>query len=119
MAIFNQVNTVTKFTKSVGAALVTGGTDVLTNVAASGKAIVVQSIRITNIDGNNPVDITCTVYKAAVTTSFKLLGTISVAAHAVLEVLSRPLYLEEGDKINLVAAANGKAEAIISYDELY
>jgi hypothetical protein len=41
-----------------------------------------------------------------------------VPADATLDILSKPIYLEEGDKITALASASGDLEIIVSYEEL-
>jgi len=41
-----------------------------------------------------------------------------VPADATLDILSKSIYLEEGDKIQALASANGDAEIVVSYEEI-
>lgn len=106
--------------KTVGAALTTTSADIVTNSAASGKVFKINAIYVANVDGTNNVDITVRFYDASVSsgTAFALANTITVPADATLDILSKPIYLEEGDKIQALASANGDAEIVVSYEEI-
>jgi hypothetical protein len=118
MAAPNIVNVATITGKTVGAALTTSSADIVTNSAASGKVFKVNAIYVTNVDGLNNADVTVAFYNADNTTSYKIASTITVPADATLDVLSKALYLEEGDKITALASASGDLEIIVSYEEI-
>lgn len=120
MAAPNIVAVATITGKTIGAALTTTSADIVTNSAASGKVLKVNAIYIANVDGTNNVDVTVRFYDASVSsgTAFALANTITVPADATLDVLSKSIYLEEGDKIQALAAVNGDAEIVVSYEEI-
>lgn len=118
MAAPNIVNVTTITGKTVGAALTTNSADIVTNSAASGKVYKVNAIYVANVDGTNNADLTVAFYNADNTTSYKLANTITVPADATLDVLSKPIYLEEGDKITALASANSDLEMVVSYEEI-
>lgn len=110
------VSTITGKTK--GAALTTSVADILENTAASGKVFKVNAIYIANVDGTNNADVTVSFYNADNTTSYKIANTITIPADATLDLISKNIYLEEGDKITALASANSDLEIIISYEEI-
>lgn len=120
MAAPNIVNVATITGKTKGAALVTGGVDILENPAASGKVFKVNSLYISNIDGTNNADATIGFYDASAATTYKIGNTITVPADATLLPITKDtaVYLEEGDKITGIASADGDLEAVISYEEI-
>ena len=104
--------------KTVGAALTTSSADIVTNTAASGKVFKVNALYVANVDGTNNADVTVAFYNADNTTSYKIANTITVPADATLDLISKHIYLEEGDKITALASANSDLEIVISYEEL-
>jgi hypothetical protein len=104
--------------KTVGAALTTSSADIVTNGSSSNKLLKVNTIIVSNVDGSADATVTIGFYDASATTTFKIAHTITVPADATLDVLAKPLYLEEGDKISALASASGDLEIIISYEEI-
>jgi hypothetical protein len=115
MAQPNIVNVTDIKGNTKGYAITNGTTDLLENAAASGKVYRIEYFSVANIDGTNPCDVTINFYDASATTSFKIANTVTVPADATLMVVDKPLYLEEGDKITVLASANGDLEAVISW----
>tara|TARA_E500000318_G_scaffold435_1_gene521 strand:- start:1904 stop:2269 length:366 start_codon:yes stop_codon:yes gene_type:complete len=120
MANPNIVNVTTIQGKTVGAALTTGSSDIVTNSAASGKVFKINTIIVSNIDGTNSADATVNFYNADNTTTYAIASTVSIPADASLEVLTKntSIYLEEGDKITALASADSDLEIIVSYEEI-
>lgn len=118
MAAPNIVNVTTITGKTVGAALGTSSADILTNSAASGKVFKVNAIYVANVDGTNNADATVGFYDASATATYKLANTITVPADATLDIISKSIYLEEGDKITALASASGDLEMVVSYEEI-
>ncbi len=118
MAAPNIVNVSTITGKTVGAALTTSSADIVTNTAASGKVFKINAIYVANVDGTNDATVTVAFYNADNTTSYKLAHTITVPADATLDVLSKAIYLEEGDKITALASAASDLEIVVSYEEI-
>ena len=118
MAAPNIVNVTTITGKTVGAALTTSSADIVTNSAGSGKVFKVNTILVANVDGTNAADVTVGFYNADNTTTYKIAHTITVPADATLDVLSKAIYLEEGDKITALASANSDLEIVVSYEEI-
>jgi hypothetical protein len=118
MAAPNIVNVATITGKTVGAALTTSSADIVTNSAASGKVFKVNAIYVANVDGSATADATVGFYDASATTTYKLAHTITVPFDATLDLISKAIYLEEGDKITALASASGDLEIIVSYEEI-
>lgn len=120
MAAPNIKNLTALYGKTVGSPLTTSSADIVTNAAASGKVFKVNAIYVSNVDGTSAVDVTANFYDASVGggTAFALVKTVTVPADATLDILSKSIYLEEGDKIAALASANGDAEIVVSYEEI-
>ena len=118
MAAPNIVNVTTILGKMVGAELTTSNVDIVTNAVASGKVFKINSIYVANKDGLSNATASIGVYDASAATTYKLAHTITIPADATLDLISNPIYLEEGDKINALASANGDLDIIVSYEEI-
>ncbi len=90
----------------------------LSNAAASGKVLKINSIFCANVDGTNDADISVSIYDG--TNDRYLAKTISVPADAtqILSTKDTYFYLEEGDSIRALASAAGDLELIIGYEEI-
>jgi len=117
MANPNIVNVTSIFGKVTGQAVTTAATAIVSNAAASGTILKINSLSVANIDGSNAADITAYVYKNA-TDTHHLAYTITVPANATLVIVSKDtsVYLEENDSIYLQASANSDLSAVCSYE---
>ena len=90
----------------------------LSNSAASGKVLKINSIFCANVDGVNAADISVSIYDG--TTDRYLAKTIAVPADATQILCSKEtyFYLEEGDSIRAMASAASDLELIIGYEEI-
>ena len=104
--------------KSVGYAVTTSLAAALTNSAASGKVLKINSVYAANVDGVSAADITLEHYNG--TTGFKLANTIAVPADATQLLVTREgyFYLEEGQSLRAQASAAGDLELVIGYEEI-
>jgi hypothetical protein len=118
MAAPNIVNVTTITGKTVGLAVTTSATAIVANSAASGKVFKVNALYVSNIDGTNNADITLTFYNADNTTSYHVAKTVTVPADSTIDVITKAIYLEEGDELRLAANADSDIEAVASYEEI-
>lgn len=90
----------------------------LSNAAASGKVLKINSIFCANVDGVNAADISVSIYDG--TTDRYIAKTIAVPADAtqVLSTKETYFYLEEGDSIRALASAADDLELVIGYEEI-
>jgi hypothetical protein len=90
----------------------------LSNGAASGKVLKINSIFCANVDGVNAADISVSIYDG--TTDRHIAKTITVPADAtqVLSTKETYFYLEEGDSIRALASAASDLELVIGYEEI-
>lgn len=97
-------------TDTIGAAL--------SNAAASGKVLKINSIFCANVDGTNAADISVSIYDG--TTDGYLAKTVAVPADAtqIISTKETYFYLEEGDSLRAVASAGGDLELLIGYEEI-
>lgn len=116
MAAPNIVNVTTIIGKTAVQAIGITATAIVTNSAASGKVIKINALYVSNVDGVNNADITVDVFRSS--TAYRIANTVVVPADASLDVLSKSIYLEEGDSLRLTASAATKLEAVCSYEEI-
>ena len=112
----NIVNTTTITGKTAVQIVTTSATAIVTNSAASGKVLKVNALFISNVDGANSADITVDIFRSSV--AYRIALTVVVPADASLDVISKSIYLEEGDTLRLTANANSDIEAVCSYEEI-
>jgi hypothetical protein len=116
MANPNIVNVTDIRGKTAVQAVGTSATAIVSNAAASGKVLKINALYVANVDGATNADITVDVFRGA--TPYRIAYTIVVPADATLDILSKPIYLEEGDDLRLTANASGDLEAVCSYEEI-
>lgn len=116
MAAPNIVNVTNIAGKTALQAVGTSVTAIVTNSAASGKVFKVNALYVSNVDGTNAADVTVDIFRSSV--AYHIAKTIVVPADSTLDILSKPLYLEEGDSLRLMANAASDLEAVCSYEEI-
>ena len=116
MAAPNIVDVATITGKTAVQAVGTSATAIVTNSASSGKVFKVNALLISNVDGAAAADITVDLYRSS--TAYHLVKTLSVPADATLDVLTKAIYLEEGDALRLTANVASDLEAVCSYEEI-
>jgi hypothetical protein len=116
MAAPNIVNVSTITGKTAVQAVGTSATAIVTNSAASGKVFKVNALYVSNVDGTNNAEINVDIYRSS--TAYHIGKTIVVPADATLDVISKAIYLEEGDSLRLTANAASDLEAVCSYEEI-
>jgi len=116
MAASNIVNVTAIYGKTAVQAVGTSATAIVTNSAASGKVLKVNALYISNVDGTNNAEITVDLFRSSV--AYRIAYTVVVPADATLDVISKSIYLEEGDSLRLTANATLDLEAVCSYEEI-
>lgn len=116
MAAPNIVNVATITGKTAVLAVTTSATAIVANSAASNKVFKVNALYISNVDTATAADIDVEFRRNA--TSYRIARTVSVPADSTLDIISKAIYLEEGDELRLIASANGDLEAVCSYEEI-
>ena len=118
MAAPNIVNVVTITGKTGLSNVTTTASAIVNNTAASGKVFKVNTLMVSNIDASNVASITANVVRSSLT--YALASTIAIPSGATLVIVSKdaPIYLEEGDQIQLTATVDGDLQGICSYEEI-
>ena len=113
----NLANTATIAPKTVGQAITTSATAIVSNASASGKILKINSLYISNVNGSTAATVNIEVYKNQ-TTSYRIAYLVSVPAGTTLSIIDKLIYLEENDSLRLTASINSYLEAVCSYEDL-
>jgi len=116
MAAPNIVNVTTIIGKTAVQAVTTSVTAIVTNSSSSGKVFKVNALYVSNVDGTSSASVSVDLYRSS--TAYHIAKTVVVPADATLDVISKSLYLEEGDSLRLTASADSDLEAVCSYEEI-
>ena len=116
MAAPNIVNVATLTAKTAVQAVGTSATAIVSNSASSGKVFKINALYVSNVDGTNNAEINVDLYRSSI--AYHIAKTVVVPADATLDVISKAIYLEEGDALRLTANAASDLEAVCSYEEL-
>ena len=116
MAAPNIISATTIVGKTAVQAIGTSPTAIVTNAGSSGKALKVNALYISNVDGANNADVNVDLYRSS--TAYHIAKTLSVPADATVDMLSKPIYLEEGDQLRLTASATSDLQAVCSYEDI-
>jgi hypothetical protein len=116
MAAPNVVNVATITGKTAVQAVGTSATAIVTNSSGSNKVLKVNALYVSNVDGTNNAEMTVDLFRSS--TAYHIAKTVIVPADATLDVISKSIYLEEGDSLRLTANAASDLEAVCSYEEI-
>ena len=118
MAAPNLKNPTTITGKTARYAVTASLASVLANGAASGKVFKINSIFCANVDGDNPADISVSIYDGS--DHRYIAKTITVPADATQIISSKDtyFYLEEDRSIYAVANEVSDLELIIGYEDI-
>ena len=112
----NIVNVTTITGKTAVQAVGTSATAIVTNSASSGKVLKLNALFVSNVDGTDNAEINVDIYRSNV--AYHIAKTIVVPSDSTLDILSKAIYLEEGDALRLTANATSDLEAVCSYEEI-
>lgn len=92
-------------------------TAIVSNAAASGKLLRVESLLVGNTT-SGPVAVTVDVYRSS--TAYRICTSLVVPANATIAPIARDatVNLEEGDDLRITAGATSSLEAVASYSEI-
>ena len=116
MAAPNIVNVSTITGKLAVQAVGTSASAIVTNNAASGKVYKVNALYVSNVDGTDNAEVNIDIYRSS--TAYHIAKTLVVPADATIDVISKAIYLEEGDALRITANAASDLEAVCSYEEI-
>jgi hypothetical protein len=116
MAAPNIVNVTTIIGKTAVLAITNSATAIITNSGSSGKVFKVNALYVANIDGVSNYTLTVDLFRSSV--AYKLAHLLVVPAGATIDVISKSIYLEEGDSLRLTGSTTLKLDGIASYEEI-
>tara|TARA_B100000945_G_scaffold312162_1_gene306347 strand:- start:834 stop:1187 length:354 start_codon:yes stop_codon:yes gene_type:complete len=116
MSAPNIVNVTTIIGKTAVQAVGTSATVIVENSAASNKVFKVNALYVSNVDGTNDADVTLDLFRSS--TAYHIAKTVVVPADSTLDVVTKAIYLEEGDSLRLTASSASDLEAVCSYEEI-
>lgn len=116
MAAPNIISATTIVGKTAVQAIGTSPTAIVTNAGSSGKALKVNALYISNVDGTSNAEVTIDIFRSS--TAYHIAKTVNVPADATIDVISKVIYLEEGDALRLTANAVSDLEAVCSYEDI-
>lgn len=114
MAAPNIVNVSTITGKTAVMAVTTTATAIVTNSSSSNQVVKINALYVSNIDGTNNATVNVDIFRSS--TAYRISQVVVVPAAATLDVISKSIYLEEGDSLRLTASANTRLEAVCSYE---
>ena len=117
MATPNLINVATITPKNAMGTLGDTNRTTMIDVPAE-TAVRVDSILIANDDGTNACDVTVEISNDNGSTYYKIASTISVPADSTLDLISRPLYLDETDLLAVTAGTASDLDYHVSYVEM-
>ena len=126
MAAPNIVSVTTILGKSNVANITTVSSSVIVNPVNSDKVFKINTIMVSNVDGTNSGNVTVELFKFGAQNSstglgntvYSIANVVTVPAKSSLDILSKSLYLEEGDQIRVRGDANNRLHFISSFEEI-
>lgn len=116
MAAPNILTSTTVTGKTAVQAVTTAATAIITNSSGSNKLIKINMLFISNIDSTTDCNISVELYRSS--TSYFMIKSSTIPAASSMDLISKTLYLEEGDALRLTASANSLLQAVCSYEEV-
>lgn len=114
MANPNIVNVTAIYGQTAVQSVSNTATVLITNAALSNTVCKVDSLYVSNTDVASAYLITIDLYRSS--TAYKIASNISVPASATLDILSKQIFLLEGDQLRCTADTSGKLQAVASYE---
>jgi hypothetical protein len=116
MAAPNLLSLTTVTAKTFVQSVTTTATAMTGNLSGSNKVVKVSALYVSNVDGTNDATIDVDVFRSS--TAYYIAKGITVPANSSLDVISKALYLEEGDSLRLTASVDGDLQAVCSTEEI-
>ena len=120
MAAPNIVSITTMTGKTEGVNNVnTSGSAMASNASASGKVFKVNALFVSNLTAS---DATVSVYYtedvATTPVDYAVCLSVTIPAGTSLDVLQKPLYIAEDQRVTVQAGTSNSLDAVISYEEI-
>lgn len=115
MANPNIVNVTSIYGKTSVQAIGTSATAIVSNAASSNQVFKINALYIASVAGSN-VTVTVDLFRSS--TAYEITFGLIVPPGATVDVLTKSIYLEEGDSLRLTASAGSSLEGVCSYEVL-
>lgn len=115
----NIVSPTTITLKNVASTVGTSATTLVT--CASSKSVKVSTLLITNVDdsySSAAKTITCQLSSTAATHAIAMRASVNADATLVVVDRNAPIYLDEGQSLQVLAYATGTIHAVACYEEI-
>lgn len=116
MANPNIVNVTDIRANTTFANVTTTWASLVTNSAASGKAVKVNALYLTCTSGSAAAMANVDILRSSA--SYKLAENIEIPYKSTLDVINKSIYLLEGDTLRIQANTNSTLQAICSFEEI-
>jgi hypothetical protein len=116
MAAPNIVGVTTITGKTSVLAITNSATAIVSNPGGSNKVFKVNALYVANVDGVTNFTLNVDILRSSV--AYRLAHLLVVPAGATIDVISKSIYLEEGDSLRLTGSTTLKLEGIASYEEI-
>jgi len=116
MAAPNLINSTAIYGKTAVLVVPATATALLTNSSGSGKVLKVNALYVSNVDGTSNYTLTMDIFRSSV--AYRIGYVIIIPAASTLDVINKPLYLEEGDVLRVTGSTVSKLEAVCSYEDI-
>lgn len=114
MSAPNIVNVTTINGNTAVQSVTTTPTAIVSNAAGSNSVIKVNALYISNSNTTSAANVTIDLYRSTV--AYNIGYLISVPTASTLDVISKSIYLQEGDSLRLTSGINGAIQSICSYE---
>lgn len=91
-------------------------TTFISNESESNKVIKINFLVAASLADINAEGVIISVERAG--NSFSLVSNVTVPVRSTLDILSKSIYLQEGDSIKVSSTANASIDLICSYEEI-
>ena len=116
MANPNIFNATTVKGFQTGNTLGSGSTTICSNSSSSGKLVVIKSLYVTNMTSDSAYTIDMVVNDGS--NDGQLTKNLSVGAGTTIQVIDKPVYLEENSTLNATPSGASKLDYVISFQEI-
>ncbi len=112
--------------KSNVANVTTVSSSVIVNPVNSSKVFKINTLIVSNVDGTNAGNVSVELFKfgeqntstGVGNSTYAIANVVTVPAKSSLDILSKSLYLEEGDEIKVKGDSNNRLHFISSFEEI-
>lgn len=93
-------------------------TTILSNSSASGKLIILKSLYLTNMDSASGSAQTIDLVLNDGTNDGNITNDLSIPVATTIQVIDKPIYLEENSTLNATPSTASKIDYVISFQEI-